>query len=123
MDRESLLRPFAEPSGYTVSIFDGWDVVPGYVDGVHVCTSILKGTEIHFFVLPEHRKKLAHLRRRAAEYFGPMLEQHGYLTTRVLHEHAGEQRFVERVGFKPTWADQHFQYYMLGRLPFARSES
>lgn len=122
MDREYLLRPFAEPTGYTTSIFDGWDVVPGHINGVHVCTSIIKGTEIHFYALPQHRRKLV-LRGRTQQYLQPLLERHGYLTTRVLKEHVGEKRFVERVGFKPTWADQQFQYYLLGRLPFARSET
>lgn len=124
MDREALLTPFAKAAGdFSTSIFDGWDVVPGFVGDAHVCTSLIKGSEIHFYVIPEFRGRLAHLRRRAAEYFGPMLERHGFLTTRVLLERDVERRFVERVGFKPTWSDGQFQYYMLGRQPFARSES
>jgi len=121
MDRERLLRPFAEPSGYTTAIFDGWEVVPGMVGETHVCTAILKGTEIHFFVVPEQRRK-ALLRGRMQAWIEPLFDRFGFLTTRVLQEHVGEMRFVERVGFKRTWADQHFQYYMLGRLPFARSD-
>lgn len=123
MTREQLLQPFCEMAGgFAASIFDGWDVIPAYVANKHVATAIRKGAEIHLFVLPQHRLQVL-MRGRMQRFIEPLMEEFGFLTTRVLHEQKGQQKFVERVGFKPTWQDSQFQYYMLGRLPFARSES
>lgn len=122
MNREQLLRPFCEMAGdFAASIFDGWDVIPAYVADKHVATAILKGTEIHLYVLPQYRLRVF-LRGRMQQFLDPMMDEFGFLTTRVMHEQKGQQKFVARLGFKPTWADAQFQYYMLGRLPFVRSE-
>jgi hypothetical protein len=120
MTREQLLQPFCElAGGFAASIFDGWDVIPAHVAGKHVATAIRKGPEIHLYVLPQHRLQIL-LRGRMQKFIEPLMEEFGFLTTRVLHAQTGQQRFVERVGFKPTWHDNQFQYYMLGRLPFAK---
>lgn len=123
MTREQLLQPFCEMAGgFAASIFNGWRVIPAYAGDAHIATAIIKGTEIHLYVLPQFRFK-ALQRGRIQAFLVPLLERFGFLTTRVMHEQRGQKRFVERMGFKPTWEDKQFQYYMLGRLPFARSES
>ena len=119
MEREEILRPLLD-GGLDASAFDDWEVVPGYIDGVHAATAVLKGTEIHFGIVPEFRRK-AILRGRTQEFLRPMLDRRGFLTTRVLLGSEAQMRFVERVGFKPTWADENFQYYLLGRVPFVRT--
>lgn len=120
MTREQYLRPILDAvGGADASAFDGWTVVPGFIDGQHAATAVVNGTEIHFALVPEFRHK-AVLRQRTQEFIRPLLKQWGFLTTRVPLASRAKQRFVERVGFKQTWADEKFQYYLLGELPFAR---
>lgn len=120
MTREELLAPlFTDTEAPDLSLLDDWEVIPGFIDGVHAATALLKGTEIHFGIVPAFRRK-AILRRRTQEFLRPLLERRGYLVTRVQLESHNKRRFVERVGFKPTWSDGQFQFYLLGSLPFAR---
>ena len=100
--------------------FEGWEIIPGYVNQEHVCTAILKGNEIHFGIKPEFRKKLIQ-RKRTREYLKPLLDRKSFLTTRVILENEVKQKFVERLGFDATWSDEQFQYYILTKLPFERT--
>lgn len=123
MDRAELLQPLLEATGgVDASIFDGWEVVPGFIHGEHAVTVVLKGTEIHLGIAPAFRKRAALFRRESDKFFAPLLQRTGYLTTRVVLTSRMQREFVERVGFKPTWSDTIFQYYMLSELPFARSQ-
>lgn len=118
MTREELLRPVLDAAGgVSAFAFEGWEVVPGYIDGQHAATAVVKGTEIHLAIVPQFRRK-AVLRGRAQEFLRPMFERRGFLTTRVLRGSDENKRFVERVGFRPTWQDGTFQYYLLGELPW-----
>jgi hypothetical protein len=120
MTREELFAPlFAELGAVDLSLFDDWEAIPGFIDGQHAATALVKGTEIHFGIMPAFRRKTV-LRGRTQEFLRPMFERRGYLTTRVQLASQDKKTFVERVGFKPTWADETFQYYLLGSLPFAR---
>ena len=118
MNREELLRPITSLAE-EVKAFNSWEAVPGFIDGVHVCTALLKGTEIHFAIVAGHRLKTV-LRTRTREFLEPLFERYGFLTTRVLHGRALEQRFVQRMGFESTWSDEKFEYYLLAELPFSR---
>lgn len=120
MTRAELLQPLFDGIGeFDASLFNDWEIIPGYIDGEHAATALLKGTEIHFGIAPGFRRR-AVLRERTREFLRPMLERRGFLTTRVLLGAHDKKRFVERVGFASTWADETFQYYLLGQLPFAR---
>ena len=101
--------------------FEGWEVIPGYVDNYHVCTAILRGNEIHFGIKPEYRKKLIQ-RKRTRKYLEPLLKRKSFLTTRIILSDLVKQKFVERLGFLKTWSDEEFQYYMLTKLPFEREK-
>ena len=50
MTRDDFLQPLL--NGADASLFDDWEVVPGYIDGEHAATAVLKGTEIHFCIVP-----------------------------------------------------------------------
>lgn len=122
MDRAQYLQPLLEVVGEAdASLFDGWEVVPGFIDGQHAATAVLQGTEIHFALTAPFRHS-AILRERTQDFIRPLLERMGFLTTRVQITSRAQRKFVERVGFKPTWSDHFFQYYMLTELPFARSK-
>lgn len=121
MNRAELLQPLLERAGEVdASIFDDWEVIPGYIRGEHAATVILKGTEVHFGITPAFRKRATLFRRESDKLFKPLLERMGFLTTRIVLTATEQRNFVERVGFKPTWSDAFFQYYMLSELPFAR---
>lgn len=109
LDREQALEQLAS-----------WEIIEGREHDQHVATAIMKGTEIHFAVQPENRRRLIR-RKNTQEFLAPLLARHGFLTTRVLVRQEAEKRFVERIGFVPTWSDGLFQFYMLTRLPFERN--
>ena len=86
MSRFSLLEPLYEDcQDILPSSFDGWELIPGYINQEHVCTAILKGNEIHFGIKQEYRKKLIQ-RKRTREYLKPLLERKVFLTTRIILE-------------------------------------
>ncbi len=97
----------------------GW-TFHDYLEGEEVVASaMMHGPEIHIIVAPQWRGR-AMSRRRVRAFLAPLLEQYGYLATRVLHNREEQRRFVERVGFTQTWSDSMFCYYMLTTLPFER---
>lgn len=114
---EQLVWWMVETSGHDEStIRDAlrhWDKIegPGYV-------LIKQGTEVHVFLSPEWRGKLIR-RKNVREFIAPLLAEHEFLTTR-LPCGSHNKSFVERVGFKHTWTDGTFDYFMLTSLPFER---
>jgi hypothetical protein len=127
MDRERVLEPLISSirrgtafSRYDiVKALETWEAVPVLLEGEHVGSAIVNGTEIHFALVPDWRPG-ASMRGRIREFLTPLLERRGFLTTRVRHERPAEKQFVQRVGFKSTWKDAQFEYYLLGCLPFER---
>ena len=105
-----------------LQILHDWDVLPGYIDGQLVASMIHSGTEVHFAIAKEARGKVIN-RTRMREFLRPLFEEKGFLTTRLLHRHKGPQRFIERIGFKKTWSDENFNYFMLTELPFERKHN
>lgn len=99
--------------------FKDWDALPLVIAGQHVATAVVKGTEIHFALVPGKRPP-GSTRGAVRAFLSPLLDKHGFLTTRVQHHRLDQKRFVQRVGFKPTWRDDQFDYYLLGALPFTR---
>lgn len=127
MHREILLEPIISSirKGTQMSRFGvlswliDWDVLPLMHAGEHIATAVVKGNEIHFAAVQGARPK-GSCRGAVRAFLQPLLEQKTYLTTRVRFERSEQLKFVQRVGFKPTWKDQQFQYFLLGDLPFSR---
>lgn len=123
--REEIIEPIVQQvsvdSGVSTDeaakMLAEWDVEPYVVDGQLAGVAMLSGTEIHAAVRPEWRRR-ALSRGRLRAFLLPMVERLCYLTTRV--EHGNDTSFVSRVGFKPTWNDDQFQYFMLTGDPFAK---
>lgn len=95
-------------------VFQGW-VFHDYGDGMGV--AFTKGTEFHFAATGTFRFK----RKLMQQQMQPLMDVYGFLTTRVQHSDIQSQRINKLFGFKPTWADEHFQYSMLTALPFKES--
>lgn len=127
MPREELLEPIISlirrgtslPRNEIVRYLDDWEVLPMRIAGEHVATAVVKGTEIHFTLVPGWRPRSCQ-RGAIREFLSPLFERHGFLTTRVRHERLAQKTFVQRVGFHPTWRDDQHEYYLLGRMPFER---
>jgi hypothetical protein len=101
------------------AFFADWECLPVTVEGEHVGTAVIKGTEIHFALVEGWRPKSCQ-RGAIKAFLGPLIERQGYLTTRVPHERLAQKKFVQRLGFQPTWRDEHVEYFMLGQVPFER---
>lgn len=129
MTRDELLEPIVKYIRQGTSLagpdivrfFEDWEVIPGYVNDEHVMTAVLKGTEIHVALVPGWKPLTSH-RGAIRAFTKPLLERLGFLTTRVRHDKPAQKRFVQRMGFKPTWRDENVEYYLLGRLPFERNQ-
>jgi hypothetical protein len=92
----------------------GWELHP-YIDSdALTAVMMVKGTEFHL-VSTDGFKLNRKLARNSLE---PHMQQYGFLTTRVLRDDKANQRFNRLFGFKPTWADDKFQYFILTELPF-----
>lgn len=127
MNRENLLEPIVASIRQglplakqdVLNYLEDWDLIPVEVDGIHAATVIAKGTEIHIATVEGYRPKSSQ-RRVIHGFLKPLFDRHGFITTRVLHHRLKQKKFVQRVGFKPTWKDENFEYYMLASMPFER---
>lgn len=106
---------FERWSGVPAGTVDGWELVPFVVDDKPAAIAAVGGVEIHFAVDPEWRGRLIN-RARVRSFLAPLLSRRGYLTTRV----AGNDDFVRRIGFVPTWDDGTIRHYILYTIPFER---
>ena len=129
MNREVLLEPIVASIRQGMSLakqdilkyLEDWELIPVEMDGQHAAIVIAKGTEIHIAFVEGYRPKACQ-RRTYKGFLKPLFDRHGYITTRVPHHRLKQKKFVQRVGFKPTWKDENFEYYMLASMPFERKQ-
>ena len=129
MNREALLEPIVASIRQGLPLarrdilkyLEDWELIPVEADGQHAATVIAKGTEIHIAVVEGYRPKSSQ-RRVIHGFLKPLFDRHAFLTTRVPHHRLKQKKFVQRVGFKPTWKDENFEYYMLASMPFERKQ-
>lgn len=95
-----------------------WETVSYHRHGEEVAGALVRGTEIHFMISPEHRGRIFP-RRVISEFIAPIFNRSGYLTTRCKPDDALSIRFVTRVGFVKTWHDGLFDHFMLTEIPFS----
>lgn len=103
-----------------LQVLHDWDVLPGYVGGELVAAIAYHGTEVHFAIDKNYRGKTI-TRRRTREFIRPLLVDKEFLTTRIAIGDNGPKRFIERIGFKRTWSDDKYDYFILTELPFERN--
>jgi hypothetical protein len=115
MTREELMAPLdLEPKD-----LEGWEPVPLMLAGKHAGTLLVKGMEVHFAII---ERPAGSVRKAVREMLEPVLDRFGMLTTRVPRTMSKAKKFVRRLGFKPTWNDGEFEYYLLSTLPWERKE-
>lgn len=98
------------------------ETVPLKIDGETAGIGVLSGTELHFALAPQWRKR-AISRKTTREYFGPLLSRNGYLTTRAVNADQAQLDFIERMGFSFTWNDGQTRHYMLTEMPFGKERN
>lgn len=96
----------------------GWDVRYAKRAGVVVGLVMTKGCEVHIHSM---RPREALSRKNIRDFLGPLLERHGYVTTRV-PRNVIDHRLREHLGFVQTWADDRFTYWALTELPYSKRE-
>jgi hypothetical protein len=99
----------------------GWTLHPGMMGDEMACIAIMHGPEIHFVAAPKWRRRLM-LRERTRAFLAPLMERHGYLTTRS-DPSDGHRNFLERLGFEFTWNDGQLDHFMMCELPFRGKEN
>lgn len=95
---------------------EGWTIHPWMAGDEMACIAIMHGPEIHFVAAPKWRGRLI-LRKRTQEFLAPLMDRHGYLTTRA-DPADGHRDFLERLGFVFTWSDGLLDHFMMHKLPF-----
>lgn len=104
--------------GVTPAALDGWQVATAQRAGVDVGFVITRGPEIHMLSLVGPR---AMTRKNIGQFLHPIVEEHGYATTRVPLAEA-DHRLREALGFVQTWADANYTYWALTSRPYARQQ-
>jgi hypothetical protein len=93
------------------------EVIPFFRNGKVTMYFVLLGNEIHIWSHPEFRGRCL-LRHGFADFLRHLLDEYGFLTTRIPIDTPARDRTGERVGFKWTWRDDRFDYYILTQPPF-----
>lgn len=100
-------------------ILGQWEVLPYEQDGKLVGAAMMNGSEFHCITLPTFRLR----RKQMRSFLEPLFARHGMLTTRVHHNDVSNQRFNAAFGFKKTWSDEQFHYYVMADLPFGERKA
>jgi DNA-binding LacI/PurR family transcriptional regulator len=102
-----------------LEMLDGWELHPYICDSELAGVQMVKGTEFHFV----SGDKFKFNRQAMREHIKPHMDVAGFLTTRLQHGDSANERFNKLFGFKKTWADENFQYFILTELPFGKGQS
>jgi hypothetical protein len=113
------LADYLSGLGVATNALDGWTVHTAQRAGVDVGFVAIKGPEIH--ILPIVARK-ALSRKNITAYLKPLLDEHGYVTTRVPVADTNHRLRIN-LGFELTWSDERFTYWALTALPFERNTS
>jgi len=96
----------------------GWDVKIATRTGEDVAICISKGPEFHFVPLVVGK---AMSRKNIIEALEPIMNEYGYVTTRVpVCEENHKLRL--KLGFVKSWEDNDFSYWALTELPYQKGK-
>jgi hypothetical protein len=113
---DARLIDYLASLGASPDALDGWTVRTAQRAGQDVAFVITRGTEIHMLSLVGPR---AMSRRNILEHLVPILEEHGYATTRVPASET-DHRLRLALGFVQTWQDQDYTYWALTTRPYQK---
>lgn len=119
MVTDHLRAVFPELSDQQVNaVASNWDVIPFSQGGVLGGVALMRGTEFHCIVLPHFKLR----RKEMREFLRPLFDRHGMLTTKLKHGDTANERFNRTFGFKRTWSDNRYHYFMMTELPFGERQ-
>lgn len=115
---DARLVRYLESIGVGADALDGWTVTLARKDGVDCGYVISRGTEIHIY--PFYAGAMS--RKNIIEHMAKILDEHGFITTRVpLHE--TNHKLRELLGFRMLWWDMQYTYWAATSLPFQRKDA
>lgn len=88
---------------------DGWEIEPVEIDGKLAIVALTKGPEFHFATFGTGAPV------RLWKWLNPIIDRHGFATTRTPKDAARQHRFNLKFGFTVTGEDEFFMYYRLER--------
>lgn len=97
----------------------GWEFDEIVRDGKRAGFVMHMGNEVHVFRQPEFTGRWL-CAGDIARIFTPLMQQHGYLTTKVRSSNANGQRLCARFGFVKTHDDGEVVIMKMERLNHAR---
>ena len=101
------------PSGWEFIEIKRHSVLSGFV--------MLQGNEIHAHRLPEFKGRWGYI-GDIKKVIEPLIDQYGYVKTKVMANNATGQKFVQRLGFKEIERDAQVVHYRLERLTHAKHD-
>lgn len=104
------------PDNEVSFVISQWETIPFVQDGQMVGAALIKGCEFHCLTLPAFKLR----RQQMRDFLKPLFDRFGMLTTRVEHSDIANQRFNKSFGFKRTWSDDRYHYFMMTELPFSK---
>lgn len=117
---EDVLRDELGFSGEDFArLYEKAKVIPFEYKGEVTGATVLMGNEIHFMAAPGKRGHCG-TRKQLFALFNDLLDEHGFLTTRIPVSTPYKDRTGERLGFTYTWSDDRFDYYICTGLPYQR---
>lgn len=114
------LRESRVPEAQIAAGMAQWTLSPIHIGGQVAAVILQRGSEVHVVAAPEFRDKGYMSRARIRKVLGDVLSEHGYVTTRIGKGDGTNRLFIDRLGFRPTWSDEQFTYFMLTELPFGK---
>lgn len=116
MRSDPRLVAYLASLGATPAALDGWTVHTAQRAGVDVAFVITRGPEIHMLSIVGPR---AMSRRNIAQFLHPIVDEHGYATTRVPLAET-DHRLRLALGFVQQWADENYTYWALTTRPYQK---
>lgn len=107
-----------EPTVYVGrdEFFEGWTIDGVEINGELVAAVLTRGPEIHYASLGTGRPLTLKMFRR---HLQPIIDAHGYATTRTPKDDLRQARFNELIGFKAAAEDEFFVHYRIEKVAHA----
>jgi hypothetical protein len=119
---DGLAKEWRASREEVLSMLGKFEVIPFEHNGEVTLYIVLAGNEVHLWSRPECRGRCL-TRHKFADFSKRLLDERGYLTTRIPIGTPARDRTGERLGFTWTWRDERFDYYIKGNSEFLMRNS
>jgi hypothetical protein len=98
--------------GEFIAGLDGWDVKGFDLDGELAYATLTKGPDFHFMIFCRNKACTPGIVRSCLK---PILDEHGYVTTKAPKTETRQHRFNKIIGFKETGEDEFYIYFRMNQ--------